>query len=136
MFLFQLPSLPEHMLAKDDYAILLRPFEELPEHARLSPAELALYRDALAQPGALTCMLNYYRALRRPSAAVAPKPIPHDVLVLWGDEDRYLRRDLAEPSPRWVPRARVEHFPGVGHFIQHERPDAVNAHLIEHFSAL
>jgi pimeloyl-ACP methyl ester carboxylesterase len=52
------------------------------------------------------------------------------VLVLWGEEDAYLGRAMARPSRRWVPRARVEYFPGVGHFIQHEAPEQVNARLI------
>ena len=32
-------------------------------------------------------------------------------LVIWGDQDRYLGRELAEPDRAWVPEVRVERIP-------------------------
>jgi epoxide hydrolase 4 len=29
-------------------------------------------------------------------------------LIIWGDQDRYLGRELAEPDRAWVPNMRVE----------------------------
>jgi epoxide hydrolase 4 len=75
-------------------------------------------------------MINYYRALFRRTGAVPLGRIETDVMVLWGEEDAYLGPGLAQPSPSWVPRARVERFPGAGHFIQHELPEQVNTRLI------
>lgn len=67
----------------------------------------------------------------RPSGALRPTAIEAEVLVLWGEEDPYLGRELAAPSPLWVPRAHVRYFPGAGHFIQHERAKEVNQLLIQ-----
>jgi pimeloyl-ACP methyl ester carboxylesterase len=130
MFFFQLPWLPERVASRKGYALLLQPYERLPSRARFTPAELGAYQQAFAQPGAMQAMINYYRALFRPRGAVPVARIEAEVLVLWGEEDAYLGRAMARPSPRWVPRARVEYFPGVGHFIQHEEPEQVNARLI------
>jgi pimeloyl-ACP methyl ester carboxylesterase len=135
MFFFQLPRAPEYVLARAGYALLLQPFAQLPPSARFSERDLAEYRAAFAQPGAITAMVNYYRAMLRPGAAPRLSAVDAEVLVLWGDADPYLGSELAHPPPRWVPRARVEHFPGVGHFIQHERPDVVNARLIDFLMA-
>jgi pimeloyl-ACP methyl ester carboxylesterase len=130
MFFFQLPWLPERVARRDDYALLLEPYERLPPGARFTPAEKLAYRQAFGQPGALRSMIDYYRALLRPHGAVPLAAVEAEVLVLWGEQDAYLGRALARPSPRWAPRARVEYFPGVGHFIQHEVPEQVNTRLI------
>jgi epoxide hydrolase 4 len=130
MFFFQLPWLPERLASRDGHALLLAPYERLPPSARFTPAEKLAYRRAFAQPGASRAMIHYYRALFRPQGAVPLARIEAEVLVLWGEQDAYLDPALARPSPRWVPRARVERFPGVGHFIQHELPEQVNTRLI------
>ena len=61
---FQLPGLPERMLAAADFAWLgngLAPHQP-PRHVHHQ--DLARYREAWARPGALTAMLSWYRAVR------------------------------------------------------------------------
>jgi len=36
-------------------------------------------------------------------------------MVIWGQRDRVLGQELAEPDPRWVPHVRVERIPGASH---------------------
>ncbi|MEO8181361.1 MAG: alpha/beta hydrolase [Deltaproteobacteria bacterium] len=131
MFFFQLPWLPEYVARRNNYALLFEPFESLPAGARWTLYEHEAYRKAFEQPGALHAMINYYRAMFRPSGVVRLKPVDTEALVLWGAQDPYLGRGLAQPGVRWAPRARVEYFPDAGHFIQHERPEAVNERLIQ-----
>lgn len=136
MFFFQLPWLPEWVASRSSYAPLLSAFQNGGGlFDGIDRADLDRYRQAYAQPGALTAMINYYRAMVRPSGQVALRTIDADVLVLWGEADRHLGRELAEPPARWVPRARVQRLRDVGHFIQHERAAQVNAELIAFFSA-
>ena len=135
MFLLQLPWLPEYLARRNGHALLFAPFAALPSAAQLTPKEREAYLCALEQPGALTAMINYYRAVFVPSGAVRMRRIDAPVLVLWGEADAYLGRNLAQPSRRWVPQAEVEYFPGVGHFIQHEAPERVTRRLIEFLSA-
>ena len=129
MFFFQLPWLPEQMLRQADYAALFATLEPSLDGTFLSAEERETYRSAFAEPGALTAMVNYYRALLRPWTAPRPRSVDADVLVLWGERDPYLGRELAEPEPRWAHRARVEYLPA-GHFVQHDLPDEVNRRLI------
>ena len=101
MFFFQLPGLPERGLERDGFAALKRGFREDAPGA-FSDEQIARYVEAWSQPGALTGMINYYRAaLRRsPRGALARmRPIDCPVLVIWGERDRYLGRELAEPEP-------------------------------------
>ena len=131
IFFLQLPWLPELVAGARDYALLLQPFASIPAAARWSPEEYEAYRHAFEQPGALHAMINYYRAMVRPTSAVRLQRIAAPVLVLWGDRDPYLGRSLARPSRSWVPRARVEYLAGVGHFVQHEQAELLNRRIVD-----
>ena len=129
MAFFQLPVVPERVMARDDHAILLAAFRKEARPGAFTTTDLALYREAFAQPGALTAMVNYYRAMRHPSGMVRPAKVEAPVLVLWGDRDQHLGRELAHPPERYVPRATVVHLPAASHWVQHDAADEVNERL-------
>jgi pimeloyl-ACP methyl ester carboxylesterase len=134
MFFFQLPWLPEAVAARDGYARWLSTLRDEPlVKDAFTPADLAVYAESYAQPGAATAMLDYYRAMFRLSLAPKLTRVETDTLVIWGEQDPHLRRDLARPSPDRVPNARVEYLSDASHWVLHERPEKVNALLIEHF---
>jgi epoxide hydrolase 4 len=139
MFFFQLPWLPERLLAAGDWRGLRRPFQDARPGA-FTPADLELYKQAWSQPGAATAMINYYRAaLRRPPGGAAGRslsPVQAPTLVIWGERDRHLGAELAEPLARDVPRLdRVVRLPSASHWVQHDEPDRVSELLIEFFRA-
>lgn len=129
IFFFQLPF-AERLLARHGFALLRRIFiDDIGEQA-------PRYVEAIRREGALSAALAYYRAsIRRAATGRVPdlRVIERPVLVLWGENDRYLGKELAVPSPKWVPHARVVFLPGVSHWVQHEVPDVVNAKLLEFF---
>jgi pimeloyl-ACP methyl ester carboxylesterase len=95
-----------------------------------SPAEIDVYRQAWAQPGALTGMLNWYRALwLRPPQA--PVRIEAPTLIAWGDRDVALQASLAEACAERCARAEVVHIGDAGHFVQHEAAERVDALLLD-----
>jgi pimeloyl-ACP methyl ester carboxylesterase len=138
MFFFQLPWLPERMAGARNWAALRRGLEADTHPGAFTSEDIARYVEAWSQPGAVTAMLNYYRAAfrRTPSAAEASmRPIPAPTLVIFGERDRYLRHELAEPSPADVPNLdRVVRIPEASHFVQNDAPDRVNQLLIDFFS--
>ena len=135
---FQLPWLPELVLRAGDYALLLRAVRR---HVRrlgaVTERDLARQREALAQPGALTAALNYYRAAGRrlwrrgPRALPGHAPVLVRTLVIWGERDPFLGVRLTEGLERWVPVLRVVRLPDAGHWVQLDDPAAVNAALLE-----
>jgi pimeloyl-ACP methyl ester carboxylesterase len=136
MLVFQPPWLPERLLSARRWAALRRPLEDDARPGAFTDQDLAHYVEAWSQPGAITAMLNYYRAgfrqrrqIREQSGAVkAP------TLVVWGDRDRYLVPELAEPEPSDVPNLeRVERLPDASHWVQHDEPERVGRLLIEFF---
>lgn len=133
MFFFQLPALPEAVARLDEFAFFLKPLREEPTNPdAFSREDLARYAEAFSQPGAVTSMVDWYRAIFR-GAAVPIVRTEVEALVLWGEKDRHLGRDLATPSPELVPNARVVFLPNATHWVQHDDPERVNAELIAFF---
>jgi pimeloyl-ACP methyl ester carboxylesterase len=132
MFFFQLPVIPERMLAANDFRALKRALDESPHG--FSSEDVERYVESWSKPGALKGMLDYYRAALRqtPRTALARmSPIPAPVLVIWGERDSVLGRELATPEPEWVPNVRVEYLPDATHWVQHDEPQRVNELLID-----
>jgi epoxide hydrolase 4 len=138
MFFFQIPGLPEYLLARDHYSFAKRSLRANAARGAFTDEDLERYVEAWSQPRALAGMIDYYRAaLRRsPRKALASlRPISVPTLVIWGERDAYLGAELAEPEPKWVPDVKVERIPTASHWVQHEEPGRVNELLIEFFGA-
>ncbi|MBI4927725.1 MAG: alpha/beta fold hydrolase, partial [Anaerolineae bacterium] len=91
IFFFQIPALPEMLLRANDYAGLKRMLLSSGKHApgqtpTFTAQDLQAYRDAWAQPGALTAMINWYRAAFRAGARTRPgvRRVSVPTLMLWG----------------------------------------------------
>jgi pimeloyl-ACP methyl ester carboxylesterase len=129
-FYFQPPGLPERHVRAKDWQF----FKKFLGDARpaYTQAELDRYVEAWSQPGAATGMINYYRSAVRKSAEIRQVAAP--TLVIWGQEDRFLRPDLAEPHRDDVPNLdRVERLPGASHWVHHDEAERVNKLLIDFF---
>ncbi|HWX86893.1 MAG TPA: alpha/beta hydrolase [Solirubrobacteraceae bacterium] len=135
MFFFQIPRLPELLIAREDFSFAKRSLRS-DSKAAFTDEDLERYVEAWSQPGALTAMINYYRAaLRRsPRKTLAQmKPIEASTLVIWGMRDRHLGSELAVPAPEWVPNVRFEPIAEATHWVQHDAPQRVNELLLGFF---
>jgi pimeloyl-ACP methyl ester carboxylesterase len=130
MFFFQLPGgIPERVMARNDWAQLRKTFEV----DGFAKEDIEPYVKAMKTPGAITAAMSYYRAaIRRVVTGRVPKTVRIDcpVLVIWGDQDRHLGKEMAEPPARFVPNARVEHIPEASHWVQNSAPERVNELLL------
>ena len=99
------------------------------------PAEvLEVYRRQALEPGALTAMVNYYRANRalfRRTRAGHPRTslattIDVPTLLIWGEADTALGKELTYGTERLVTNLTVRYLPNVSHWVQQEAPEAVN----------
>lgn len=132
IFFFQLPWLPEFGLARDGARRIGAAFAEMAtDKARFPPDVTDVYRAAALRPGALTAMVNYYRALLRTPdyAAIGDGRIDVPTLMIWGEADRALGPWLTRGTERWVPELTLHTLPGVSHWVQQEAPEQVNALL-------
>lgn len=126
---FQLPWVPELALSAMNYALLAQAMQRSALPGTFDDADLALYRQAWSKPGALTAMLEWYRALTI-TPRRKPRRITVPTLVLWGDRDSALDRSLAEESLALCDTGSVRHFPEATHWVHHERPAEVHASIV------
>ncbi len=135
MLFFQIPRLPEAVIRSGDFAILRYVLRRDPERAGAFTAEdIERYVEAMAQPGALTATLNYYRSLLQSPREMGTllERIEAPVLVIWGERDRSLSRRLSEPPRLWVPNLlRVERLREASHWVAEDRPWEVNSLLLD-----
>jgi pimeloyl-ACP methyl ester carboxylesterase len=127
---FQLPLLPEIALSAGNGALLASALRGTSRPGTFSEAELDVYRQAWCKEGALTSMLNWYRALPL-GDATSSRRVAAPTLVLWGDRDSALDAALADSSVEWCDSGQSIHFPECTHWLQHEEPARVNALLID-----
>jgi epoxide hydrolase 4 len=133
---FQLPWLPEAVLRAGDFFLLRRLFRFDPERkGAYSEEDIEQIVAAAREPGALTAMVNWYRAVVQRPTHTRWKPIERPVQVIWGGKDRYLMPELAEPDREWVPDARVTRIPEASHWVPADAPEKVNGLLIDFFRA-
>lgn len=138
MFFFQLPALPEWWFARNRFGTGTRLLCASSRAGTFGPDDLEDYRRAWSVPGAVRSMIHWYRAAFRhglPRRSATQWRVRVPVLVLWGEEDRFLGREMAAESLAWCEDGRCVTFPGVSHWIQHEAPEPVAEALVAHFRA-
>jgi pimeloyl-ACP methyl ester carboxylesterase len=137
MFFFQIPWLPERLLARGGRDTLARVYGDARPGA-FTAEDLGRYEEALRGPAGLKGPIDYYRAALRQSPRRAQSlftPIAAKTLVIWGREDRHLLASMAAPDPRLVPDARVVYIDGASHWVQHDEPEQVSALLVDHLQS-
>ena len=134
VFFFQLPWLPEAAIRFGGYRVLDRGLRrEVKRPAAFSDTDIAAYKEALAQPGALTAAINYYRAAVRRNpfeSARMLRQIDVPTLLIWGEQDPYLGLELTGGLEQWVPNIRVERIPESSHWVQVDAAERVNELMI------
>jgi soluble epoxide hydrolase/lipid-phosphate phosphatase len=160
MATFQEPGIGEGLLERDveaTFRALLRgrgytmdEFEAAPAEVREVPAgvfvgnpqlfgdellsddELAVYVDAYRRTG-FTGGLNWYRALHKDweeglgHEFVIDKP----ALMISAADDWFFPRGATDGMEELLPQVRKHVIPDAGHWLQQEKPDAVNALLLK-----
>jgi soluble epoxide hydrolase / lipid-phosphate phosphatase len=159
MATFQEPGLGEALLERDveaTFRALIRSrgytmdqFEAAPPEVREVPAgvfvgdpqlfgdelltddELAVYVDTYRRTG-FTGGLNWYRALHRDweEALGHEFVIDKPALMISAADDWFFPRGATDGMEQLLPRLEKHVIPDAGHWLQQEKPDAVNALLV------
>ncbi|MEB2334855.1 MAG: alpha/beta hydrolase [Anaerolineaceae bacterium] len=129
---FQLPRLAEAALSADEYRALVRSLRGSSGGSQLTQEEMRQYKEAWSQPGALTAMLNWYRAaFQSPPAMLPDEHIAVRTLMMWGVKDPALTHRLARLSMDYCDDGNLIFFPESTHWVQHDSADEVNHYLID-----
>ncbi|HEV7282944.1 MAG TPA: alpha/beta hydrolase [Pirellulaceae bacterium] len=131
---FQIPRLPEAMLSARDYSLLFRSVQGSSLPGIFDESDRKRLIAAWREPGALTSMIHYYRALARRSPKPMKLRVTTPTLILWGARDPTEEPGLAEASLKLCDEARLMRLEDARHWIQREEPDLVNRELMTFLS--
>lgn len=131
---FQIPGLPEWTMRRANFAFLDTTFAKTSLRPNaFTPEDVLHYKEALGRPGALTAMINYYRALAhgtRNSTNPAPRGVHVPTLFIYAEKDfAILPRTVRNVASYVDVTYREVRIPDCGHWVQNEAPEAVNAAL-------
>lgn len=117
-------------------------FADHEKRGLITAEEKAKYIEAWGQPGAITSMLNYYRASplmpRQKGGENKPLPLNPDhfkvtvpTLVIWGQKDHALVSDNLNNMRDFVPDLKLITLENVTHWVTHEAPELVSNEILE-----
>jgi epoxide hydrolase 4 len=135
MFFFQIPVLPELILRNDDFGRMVKTLLSTSKPGSFSKTDLDIYLQAWWRRGAITSMLNWYRAAFQIPGSITPdQRVQVPTLLLWGAQDFALSRSMAQPSLDLCDQGKLVFFENTGHWLQHDASESVNRHLLEFFA--
>lgn len=117
---------------------LVRTLRDISPRAVFSDADLEQYKQAWNRDGALTSMINWYRA-----ALLCPSKLAIDreasrvkvpALLIWGKNDQFAVETMARESLQYCDNGQLEILENATHWVQHEKPAEVNALLSQFFA--
>lgn len=132
MFFFQIPGLPEKLFTARNAEPIAKAFYNMAvDKTHFTEEVLDHYRANALIPGAMTAMINYYRAgfRKNPYQKMWQKPplLHTPTLMLWGEEDTALGKELTYGTEELVSDFTIRYLPQVSHWVQQEAPETVNA---------
>jgi pimeloyl-ACP methyl ester carboxylesterase len=139
MFFFQLPSLPEWWMKREDFKGLGRMLRATSRPGTFTDEDIEVLKAALREPGALTGAVNYYRANLRAllSRGFGAREIRrHErvrvpALFVYGERDFAIIPETVAGVADYVDAPYTEQRLGrSGHWVQQESPAEVNAALL------
>lgn len=136
---FQMAELPEKAILNNDFSFIDYLWQYWTAQGHQDFEHIQSIKHMLAQPGALTASLAYYRAMFDPAKAdpnlsklraLMDRPIKVPTLALCGAED--MRAELMHNQSRYF-EADYDFrlIKDAGHFLHREQPEAVNAEIID-----
>ncbi len=138
MLFFQVPALPEWWIRRGDFAGLGKMFRSTSRPGTFSDEDIAVYKSALREPGALTAAVNYYRAnlrsffARRPGGEIRRhERVRVPTLFVYGERDFAIVPETVRGVADYVDAPYTELRLGrSNHWVQQESPAEVNAALL------
>jgi len=141
MMFFQLRGLADHVVERNDWALIEKLWRDWSPGWSPPPEEMAAVKQTLALPGVKTAALGYYRAMfgfrgegAKATRRLLEARIEARTLALTGALDGCMDtrlHDLAMHADDFPNGMRIERIEDAGHFLHQEKPEVVNALLLD-----
>lgn len=126
IYFFQIPLIPEFILSLNNSLMLSVLMTNSSRKGSINKQLVSYYRNSWTKP-TIHSMLNWYRGMGLGSdkklKSIKVRP---DVLILWGLQDVFIRKENISPSVKLCANAKLSVFPRYTHWIIHENSKLVN----------
>jgi pimeloyl-ACP methyl ester carboxylesterase len=130
MLYFQFPWYPERKMRRGNWRSAVRSLQACARPGTFTDEDMERYREAWRQPGAARGMINWYRAgWRHPPRKVPDVRVRPETLIIWGAADRWVGRQMLQPSLDLCVEGRAEVIEDGTHWVHHEFPERVSSWL-------
>jgi pimeloyl-ACP methyl ester carboxylesterase len=131
VFTFQIPWLPEYLLRKNDWRRTVLALRGSGKIHTFTKEDISEYKKAWSQPGAITAMLNWYRAARYIPKLLKDMRVKVPTLLIWGLQDTALSHRMARPSLDYCNDGKLIFFEDATHWVQHDDAEDVTNFLLD-----
>ena len=121
---FQVPFLPEWFSSLFNFKLLERSMIRTARQNTFTHFEMAQYKAAWRNPGAVKTMINWYRAYKYSRPRLKRINIP--TLILWGTQDKFLLPEMAQKSNLLCAKGKLILLEDNTHWLHHEKAAKVN----------
>lgn len=125
-------SMPAHVY-EEVVRAHLRTAVHRPLDAEVLDAYLAPWRGGVGQAAYLRKIEQWTDADVGVLEALLPN-LDVPVRIVWGEEDRWLEREVALRLQALIPHAQLRLLPGAGHFAPEDEPEGVARELVDFFA--
>lgn len=137
MFFFQIPRLPEWVVSRNDFAAIDKMFKEtVMRPGTVTETDIAVYKKALREPGALTAGINYYRAnvfdrfFKRSDKDKKRAMVRVPTLFIFGERDHAIVPETVRGVGEYIDAPYRElRLATAGHWVQQEAHAEVTSAL-------
>jgi pimeloyl-ACP methyl ester carboxylesterase len=137
-FFFQIPYLPEWLIKRNNYAMLEDVFKNTTAvKGIINDTDIAVYKKAMSEPGALTAAINYYRAniwsrFFSKDDEMVKRRIKVHTLFIYGEKDHAVLPSTVKGVKEFIDAPYKEvHIPHSAHWVQQEAKEEVTKALID-----
>ncbi|SFH06216.1 Pimeloyl-ACP methyl ester carboxylesterase [Halopelagius inordinatus] len=131
VWFYQVPRLPEWMLARNDMANMVDSLEITSNPGTFTEETITKYKAAWRHTG-IAPRIDWYRGFRR-SENPPRDTVTQPTLICWGEDDVALLPSTAGKSADYCEDGQLRIFPDASHWVHHERDEVTEA-LRRHLS--
>lgn len=134
IYFYQIPIIPELIMSFNHGLLLASMITSSANKNAFDRKTISYYRNSWSK-ATVTSMINWYRGMKLGSdkklRSIKVKP---EVLVLWGLNDRFIRKENIKPSLNLCKNATCKVYPNNTHWVIHEAGDKVNKKIFTFIS--
>jgi epoxide hydrolase 4 len=132
---FQIPWLPEWSTRLGNWYVQAKMLRDTARPGAFSDQKMDLYRSAWDNDGAMSTMIDWYRAAyRHPPSNEGEQRVSVPTLLVVAPDDAFIPSDLTRASTKYLDHGRLLELESGTHWVLQEDPEGTSRILVDFFS--